>query len=193
MTLKEVKAEIIRLEQLKAKLEMEEIDVHKEQARKFVGLCYKTPNDEILKIIGIPRTISTMTRNIYDKYQFPAVFLRYPELPREVSVHSVSWEDFSPCYFDTVYLDVAKGKPGTALFFEQYEEITPEEFYAEFDKCMEHFKELIDMRKPEPLSEEEFIAKYCRWCGTQRCIGPSDELALKGCEHYQKHFGGNAK
>lgn len=195
MTLKEVKEEIYRFETIKNQLEEQEREVHRQAARKFVGKCYKSNKGRVIKIIDVPRTRSAMTHVDYNKYQFPAVILHYPEkLPRNRYIIDDSG-NFRPIFYTTVYLDIEKGIPGDGVLFQtdQYEEITEEEFETEFDKCMEHFKELIDMRKPEPLSEEEFIAKYCRWCGTQRCIGPSDELAVKGCEHYQKHFGGNAK
>ena len=37
------------------------------------------------------------------------------------------------------------------------------------------------------VRKEEFIEKYCRTCGTQRCEGVDTEWA-EGCVHYREHF-----
>ena len=35
------------------------------------------------------------------------------------------------------------------------------------------------------MTEEEFVKTYCRYCGSQRCFGPGDELA-EGCHYYRE-------
>lgn len=144
MTLKEARDEMYRLQSLVRKLEEKDRDKHREAARKFVGKCYKSPAGEILKIIGIPRTYLYMHGDEYNEYQFPAVFLQYPKMPKERCIRD-ELDEFAPCYCDTVYLNIEVGAParrvGRDLVW--YEELTPEEFDVEFDKCMAHFKEQI--------------------------------------------------
>ena len=36
------------------------------------------------------------------------------------------------------------------------------------------------------MTMEEFILKYCRMCGSQRCGGVRDEPFRDACEHYCK-------
>lgn len=35
------------------------------------------------------------------------------------------------------------------------------------------------------MTEEKFVETYCRYCGSQRCAGPGDEIA-EGCSYYRK-------
>ena len=35
------------------------------------------------------------------------------------------------------------------------------------------------------MTEEKFVETYCRYCGSQRCSGPGDEMA-NGCSYYRK-------
>ena len=145
MTLKEVRDEIDKLRQIEYELEEEERERHKAAAQKFVGKCYKY-KDKFLKIIDVPRSCITMTGVVYNEYQFPAVFLEYPEEPRNKYIRD-TLDEFVPCYCDTVYLNVKLGKPGCPTLgeCEKYQEISQEEFAAEFDKCIESFKEQISI------------------------------------------------
>lgn len=144
MTHKEIDAEISRLQALKRELEEKEREEHREKARKFVGKCYKSNNGNVAKIIGIPQTIHHMTHVEYNQYQFPAVFLNHTDMPREQCVRC-ELDRFRPLYCDTIYFNIAKELPGSILLSQedQWEEITPEEFDEEFDKCIKHFKEQI--------------------------------------------------
>lgn len=146
MTLKEAKDEMYRLKNIVRELEEKEREAHREDARKFVGKCYKDGSGKALKIIGIPRTYQRMMGTDYNPYQFPAVFLQYPDTPREQCIRD-ELDEFAPCYCDTVYINVEKGVPGCGLQVKSdiYQEITKEEFDAEFDKCMVSFKEKINV------------------------------------------------
>jgi hypothetical protein len=147
VTLKEIQKEIDRLNILKRQLEEQVREAHRQQARKFVGKCYKSENGKLIKIIDIPRTFLAMTHSQYNEYQFPAIFLNYPDnLPRNKYINDDS-DDFSPVYYDTIYMDIKRGIPeeGLVICHEDYTEITKEEFDAEYDKCMAHFKELTNV------------------------------------------------
>ena len=147
MTASEVRAEIRRLQNIEKQLEEEERERHRQQSRKFVGKCYKSENGTVLKIVDIPRTFLTMTHTDYNKYQFPAIFLNYPEsLPKNRYISDDS-DDFTPVYYDTIYMDIERGIPedGLVICREDYKEISQEEFDAEYDKCMANFKELISV------------------------------------------------
>lgn len=170
MTLKEVRTEISRLQNIERQLERENREKHQVAAQQFVGRCYRYKKDTFLKIIDVPRVHSTMTGERYNEYQFPAVFLKYPKKPNNRYIRD-DLDEFYPCYCDTVYLNIDIGKPGCPTYgeHEHYQEISQEEFAAEFDKCMESFKEQIGISKPKPMTTAEFTDIYCGPCGTQRC------------------------
>lgn len=155
MTLKEVKAEISRLQNIERQLERENRETHQVAAQQFVGRCYRYKKDTFLKIIDVPRVHSTMTGERYNEYQFPAVFLQYPKKPNNKYVRD-DLDEFYPCYCDTVYLNIDLGKPGCPTYGEpeHYQEISQEEFAAEFDKCMESFREQIGISKPQPMANK---------------------------------------
>lgn len=146
MTREEVRAEMSRLGRLERELEEKEREEHRQTARKFVGRCYKSDSGKIMKIIDIPRTFLAKAGARYDPNKFPVVLLYYPEaIPRNQYIDDDS-EEFAPVYYDYVYLDIKKGVPemGYGHFIREHcEEITQEEFNAEFAKCIAHFKELI--------------------------------------------------
>lgn len=154
MTLKEIDDEIFKLQTMRRELEKEEREKHKEAARKFVGKCYKY-KDSILKVIDVPRTLLTMVGEDYNEYQFPAVFLQYPKSPRNEYIRD-DLDDFAPCYCDNIYIDIKRGMPGCPALGEcgQYQEISQEKFNAEFDKCIEYFKERIGVSKPKPMKSK---------------------------------------
>ena len=140
-TIKDIDKEIAKLQAMRRELEEQEREQHKEKARQFVGKCYRSINGKVIKIIGIPRTYLYLRGIEYNKYQFPAIFLQYPNMPRE-SIIRDEFDDFSPLYCDTVHLDVEKGIPSD--WDAVYDEITEQEFSVEFDKCIKSFKEQIN-------------------------------------------------
>lgn len=138
MTLKEINEEISRLELLRRKMHEEEINQHKEMARKFIGKCYRV-DGLVFKIIGVPRTRLTMTSSIYNSYQFPALVLQYANKPRDMYVSEE--DNFYPCYYDDVYFNLWDDDSKQPKSFY---EISKEEFDVEFNKCIEHFKRQVD-------------------------------------------------
>ena len=138
MTLKEINDEISRLRKIARELENKEREENKKLARKFVGKCYKSDSGNIVKIIGIPRTLLMLSGERYEENWFPAVFLKEPKFPCERYCQN-DIDKFAPCYCDTVYFNVKDDKP---MFFD--EEITQEEFNVELDKCITKFKEMLN-------------------------------------------------
>lgn len=137
MTRKEIQKEISRLQVMLREAEEQEREQHRERARKFVGKCYKSIYGDRFKIIGVPRTRLLMTGVAYNKYQFPAIFLQYAYMPREQYICDET--EFAPCYYDEVNFNI------DSLDTSIYQETTSEEFNAEFDKCIKHFKEQINV------------------------------------------------
>lgn len=146
MTREEIRAEMSRLGRLERELEEKEREEHRQAARKFVGKCYKSDDGKFIKIIDIPRTFLAKAGARYDFYKFPVVFLHYPvAIPKNRYIDDDS-KDFTPVYYDTIYLDIKKGVPEDRPFNRKtWEEITQEEFDSEFNKCITHFKELINV------------------------------------------------
>ena len=153
MTTSEIRAEIRRLQALERELAKEERKEHQELARKFVGKCYKLyervnceSEGVFCKIISVPVETWTIHGTSYNPYQFPTLFLQFPESLSKRSYKESDIDEFVPCYCDTIYLDVKRGHPGMILRDDEYfEAITQEEFDAEFDKCIAHFKEQINV------------------------------------------------
>jgi hypothetical protein len=162
MTLKEVQNEISRLRSIEKRLEKEEREKHKAAAREFVGKCYKRSDGVVLKIVSIPVETWDRYGANYNQYQFPALFLQYPSDINDRRYQVVDIDEFVPCYCDNVYLDINRGVPGLNATLREnhsYQEISQEEFAAEFDKCIESFKEQLGMRKPAPMTNKH-TCKY---------------------------------
>lgn len=139
MTLKEVNDEISRLQALQRQMREDEINKHKEMVRQFVGKCYRSYNGCVIKIIGVPRTRLTMTSSIYNEYQFPALVLQYTNKPCDTYISDE--DNFYPCYYDDVYFNLWDDDSKQPKSFY---EISKEEFDAEFNQCIEHFKRQVD-------------------------------------------------
>lgn len=136
MTLDEVYKEIDRLNVIRRELESKEQERYDAKAAQYVGKCYRYDDGRVFKILGIPvRTCNADFRCVYRKHSFPALLLQYVSPIDE----DCCFDELSPCYCDEIYFDIQFDKPlGTT-------EITQEEFNAEFDKCIAHFKELINI------------------------------------------------
>ena len=136
MTLEEVQKEIDRLHAIKRELESVEQRDYDEKCKVFVGRCYKYDDSgRIFKILAIPRKyLEADFHYRYNKYKFPTLVLNTASHPLPYDY----FDDFVPCYCDEVFFDIDK-------YTTPYKstEITQEEFNAEFDKCIAHFKELI--------------------------------------------------
>lgn len=187
MTLKEVQNEISRLRSIEKRLEKEEREKHKAAAREFVGKCYKRSDGVVFKIVSAPIEAWGGFRTIYNECQFPALFLKYPsDIEDEIYIiHGV--DEFVPCYCDDVYLDINKGAPGLPGEFNySYQEISQEEFAAEFDKCMEAFKEQLGISKTKPMANK-YTCKYF-YRTFEDLDGPQYwcKLYNKDCDNCQK-------
>lgn len=139
MTLKEINDEISRLQIIQRKMREEEVNQHKEMARQYVGKCYKSHDGIIVKIIGVPRTRLTKMERIYNRYQFPALVLRYTSKLNDTYI--IDEDQAYPCYYDDVYFNLWDDDSRQP---KSHYEITKEEFDAEFNKCIEHFKRQVD-------------------------------------------------
>ena len=139
MTLKEINDEISRLQIIQRKMREDEVNQHREMARQYVGKCYKSHDGVIVKIIGVPRTRLTMVERIYNRYQFPALVLHYPDRPKETYINED--DNFSPCYYDEVYFNLWDDDSKRP---KNFYEISKEEFDYEFNSCIEYYKNQID-------------------------------------------------
>lgn len=134
--LKEIDREIEKLQAQRRDIENKQQKEYEKLAKQFVGKCYKTEEYGVFKIVDIPRRyFDAGLRSYYNRKEFVVVFLeshKYPKCPEDF------W-DFSPCHCDVVSFDATVGAPSHWL------EITKEEFNAEFDKCIAHYKEQISV------------------------------------------------
>lgn len=147
MTLDEINMRIAELQTIKRRMEEADVEKNKQLARQFVGKCYRLVNSgRVIKIIGIPRTQLTLRSNHYNQFQYPALVLKYPD---KLSETFISDDELYPCNYEDVYFDLWRGDKSKCASY--FREITKEEFDAEFNKCIEHFKKQID----EMVSEYE--------------------------------------
>ena len=136
MTREEIQKEIDRLRALDRELEAKEQARYNTRAVQFVGKCYRKEN-KVFKIVEpLKRVYDGDFRWHYEKHRFIVLYLQYPRLPDEDDY----WDDFTPVYYDELYFDITQFEaPYNCI------EITQEEFNAEFDKCIAHFKEQINV------------------------------------------------
>lgn len=126
MTIKEIDQKIAELRQERNKLEAEDREKFFEVAKNNIGRCFKV-NGVFVKVLDIPVVKETKTGTHFNEYQYPALWLAY--------------DDGVPFYADTLFSG-AWGV-GHDLLNNNYEEISKEEFNAEFDRRIAEFVKKI--------------------------------------------------
>lgn len=141
MNIREIDKEIGRLNAIRRDLQEKEVERKKELARKFVGKCYRDIYGTALKIVGIPQTRLTMTNQIYDENEFPAVFVNHPTKISETCISNDELSLFAPCYCANVLFyqwDENQNKNYDGLT-----EISQEEFDFALDQSIDLFRRLM--------------------------------------------------
>ena len=137
--LREIDDQIQELRNKRYELEKQDIMNFKEQAKANVGRCFRNENHYI-KIIGIPQEVYTKTGIEFDRYNYPAFHLGYK--PNDVvRLTMYKLKQIIPFYEDTIHSSIWEKRK--YVLEHQYEEITPEEFNAEFEKRLQKFREQI--------------------------------------------------
>lgn len=130
ITIREIDKQISALCKQRDELERQEIAAFKERARANVGRCFKV-GGLYVRVVGVPQEKETMTGLIFNKYQYPALYLGYARpglIPfYEGTLFSAAWGD------------------GNNLLGTQYEEITPQEFNEEFERRIVKLRERISV------------------------------------------------
>lgn len=126
MTIKEIDQKIAELRQERHRLEIEDRKKFFEVAKNNIGRCFKV-NGVFVKVLDIPVAEETKTGTHFNEYQYPALWLAY--------------DDGVPFYADTLFSG-AWGV-GHDLLNNNYEEISKEEFNAEFDRRIAKFVKKI--------------------------------------------------
>lgn len=123
MTVKEIDSQILKLKNQRFELEKKEREEFKEKAKVNIGRCFKVGN-AFAKVIDVPQEVVTMTGVHFNEYQYPALYIDDSEIPfHKDTLFSGAW-------------GVGHNIIGTI-----YEEITPEEFAAEFEKKVQKMRE----------------------------------------------------
>lgn len=142
MELKEIDDKLAELKTLRRQVEKKKIEDFKIAALANIGRCFIINEKEYAKVIGVPQEYNTKTGIEFNRYQYPAFFLKdlnylhspdgLPELPFEYgTLFSGAWGE------------------GRDLLGTTYREITEEEF-------AEKFCEAILRLKVEILGEEQW-------------------------------------
>ena len=127
MTIHEIDKQISALRLQREKLEREDIAEFKERAKANIGRCFKVNDEVYVKVIGTPVEAETKTGPVFNRYQYPALYL--------------GGLGVIPCYEDTLFSGT--WGDGNGLIGPCYEEISPLEFDEEFKKRMAEFERRI--------------------------------------------------
>lgn len=125
MTIKEIDEKISKLKAERRKLEDEKRKKFLESAKSNVGRCFKI-NKTFVKVLNVPKVEHTLNGISFNEHQYPAI-----------------WIDDSedvPFYIDTLFSGVW-GVGHSSIC--EYEEISKEEFNAEFDRRIAEFVKMI--------------------------------------------------
>ena len=129
MTLKEIDHQIQELKNQRYEIEMQEREEFKKKAVENVGRCFIV-DGKYAKVIDIPQEEWDMSGHChFNEYQYPAIFIG-----REYE------DDLVPFYSDYLFSRAWSNGPYP---IEKYQEITPEEFNAEFDRVLHNFRRKI--------------------------------------------------
>lgn len=131
MTVKEIDKQIQELQIIRQKLERQEIADYKIEAEKNVGRCFIINGYTYVKVIGIPQEKNTMTGIIFNRYQYPALFLK-KQFTEGVITPFTEGNLFSAAWGEGIDL---RGRT--------YKEISKEEFNVEFSSKMNEFREKV--------------------------------------------------
>lgn len=126
MTVKEIDKQITELRNLRYEAEKNEIAEFKEKAKTNIGRCFLINEATYVKVIDIPQEIPTMTGFNFNRYQYPALFLRNKKHPFEFDdLFSAAWGE------------------GNNVLDTDYKEISKEEFQTKFDEILDDFRNRI--------------------------------------------------
>ena len=126
MTVEEIDRQINELRGERNKLRKEQIAQFKEEAKVHIGRCFRINyNGTYAKVIDVPQEKYSISGENFNEYQFPALYLT---------------TDAVPFYYDTLF-SAAWGDGHDVI--NTYEEITPEEFAAEFEKRVKTFRDFV--------------------------------------------------
>lgn len=123
MTLREIDDKIQDLKNQRFELEKQEREKFKEKAKSNIGRCFKIGGNTFAKVIDVPQEVHTLTDVHFNEYQYPALYMN---------------DNKFPFYKDTLF-SAAWGVGHDHI--NKYEEITPEEFAAEFEKKVQKMRE----------------------------------------------------
>lgn len=134
--LREIDNQIQELRHKRHELEKQDIMDFKEKAQANVGRCFLINGRIYAKVVGIPQETHTVTGISFNRYQYQAIYLGYND---RLSMYKV--KPILPFYEDTLHSNA--WETGTDILDTKYEEITPEEFNAEFEKRLQDFRERV--------------------------------------------------
>lgn len=126
MTIKEIDRQICELRAKRQELEKVEREEFLKSAKNNIGRCFKV-NGVYAKVLDVPQVKSCTTHIDFNKYQYPTIFL--------------GGTDGYPFELDTLFSD-AWGVGHNTLNV-NYEEISKEEFNAEFDRRISKFVQMV--------------------------------------------------
>lgn len=123
MTLKEIDDKISELNIQRKALEIAEREEFKEKAKENIGRCFKINGHLFAKVINAPQEEYTKSSVYFNGYQYPSLFINDNKVPfYQDTLFSGAWGIGNDC-------------------INKYEEITPEEFAAEFEKRVQKMRE----------------------------------------------------
>lgn len=145
MELKEIDEKLAELKALRRQAEKKKIEDFKIAALANIGRCFVINEKEYVKVIGVPQECNTKTGIEFNRYQYPAFFIKDLNLPRSL----YGFPNLIEPFFEYGILFSGAWGEGRDLLGTTYREITEEEF-------AEKFCEAVLRLKVEILGEEQW-------------------------------------
>lgn len=136
--IREIDRQMSTLNQERMQLRETEIDELQKKLRVTVGLCFRLPNGDCVKIIDVPQKQYTMMRTEFNEYQLPVLKV----LAKGNTGRRLQGYDLIPLEEDTLFSRAADSPNPVACLVTVYKRITPEEFDAELERCFEELRQL---------------------------------------------------
>lgn len=128
IAIKEIDNKIVDLQDEQRNLYGQRNEAFKKEAQKHIGRCFKINGEHYVKVVGVPEEQFDMNMRLcFNEYLFPAIFLD-------------NEEGCVPFVYDVLHSE-AWGVGGIGM--SKYEEISQDEFNAEFKRRIDIFRNKI--------------------------------------------------
>lgn len=136
--IREIDHQMSTLNQERIQLREAEIAELQKKLRVTVGLCFRLPDGDCVKIIDVPQKQYTMMRTEFNEYRLPVLKV----LAKGNTGRRLQGYDLIPLEEDTLFSRAADSPNPVACLVTVYKRITPEEFNTELERVFDKIRKL---------------------------------------------------